>query len=47
VTTGKNTAVLDGHTGPVYSVAFAPNGKTLASGSTDMTIKLWDVTSDK
>ena len=27
----------------VWSVAFSPDGKTIASGSTDNTIKLWDV----
>src|SRR5262249_33767427 len=29
---------------PVFSLAFSSNGETLASGSSDQTIKLWDVT---
>ena len=29
----------------VYSVAFSPDGSTLASGSKDSTIRLWDLTS--
>ena len=33
---------LSGHTNCVYSLAFSPDGKTLASGSMDQTIKLWD-----
>ena len=34
---------LSGHTGPVLSVAFSPDSTTLASGSTDGTVKLWDM----
>ena len=34
---------LKGHSDPVQSVAFSPDGKTLASGSADETIKLWRV----
>ena len=34
---------LTGHGGSVGSVAFSPDGSTLASGSYDETIKLWDV----
>ncbi len=33
--------------GVVNSVAFSPDGKTLASGSLDKSIKLWDVAAGK
>src|SRR5262249_6298866 len=33
--------------GGVYSLAFTPDGKTLASGATDGSIKLWDVASGR
>src|SRR5258708_35538180 len=40
---GRLLRSLDGHTNIVWSVPFAPDGRTLASGSDDNTIKLWDV----
>ncbi len=36
---------LKGHKGNVLSVALSPDGKTVASGSKDKTIKLWEVSS--
>ena len=35
--------VLKGHTEAVSSIAFSPDGQTLASGSLDDTVRLWDV----
>lgn len=38
------TGTLMGHTGGITTIALHPNGKLLASGSTDRTIKLWNLT---
>ena len=39
------TSVYAAHCGPIYALQFSPNGKQLASGSSDSTYALWDVES--
>ncbi|MGH3810881.1 MAG: WD40 repeat domain-containing protein [Pseudonocardiaceae bacterium] len=38
---------LTGHTDWVYAVVFSPDGHTLATGSTDQTVRLWETNVDQ
>jgi serine/threonine protein kinase len=35
-------ATLRGHSGPVWAISFSPDGRTLATGSDDTTLRFWD-----
>ncbi len=39
----KKLGHMQGHTGPVSSLAFAPDNKTMASGSHDGTVRFWNL----
>jgi WD40 repeat protein/type II secretory pathway predicted ATPase ExeA len=39
--------LMPGHTGPVRSVAFSPDGRLGLSGSGDYTLRLWDISTGK
>jgi len=41
--TGELLETLRGHEGVAWSVAFTPDGRGLVSGSSDKTLKYWDI----
>ena len=47
VDTGKQTALLEGHTDAIETIAYNPDGETLLSGGRDGLIIVWDLDTGK
>jgi WD40 repeat protein len=45
IATGRERAVLKGHTDTVSAVAVAPDGSRLASAGQDRSVRIWEVAS--
>jgi len=45
VASGRHVRSLSGHKAAVHAIAFAPDGKTIATGAWDETVRTWDVAS--
>lgn len=44
IDTREQTGLLQGHGNVIFALAFSPDGQWLASGSSDDTVRIWDVT---
>jgi WD40 repeat protein len=47
VSTGKKLQTLQGHLDGVNDISFSPDGKTLASASSDKTVRIWELATGK
>jgi serine/threonine protein kinase len=47
VASKQQVGKLVGHARPILGVCYSPDGKTIATGSVDMTIRLWEANSGK